>query len=85
MMTGQGTLVTFDKQVFTVSEPGTFLLTKDYKQNNFTVLMESNDDGRYDLVILTKKNLIFIDLYKEVFNYLFSTLIIIKRLKSQNK
>lgn len=69
MMTGQGTLVTFDKQVFTVSEPGTFLLTKDYKQNNFTVLMESNDDGRYDLVILTKKNLIFIDLYKEVFNY----------------
>ncbi|CAH0714994.1 unnamed protein product, partial [Brenthis ino] len=65
MMTGEGTLVTFDKQVFTVTEPGTFLLTKDYKQNNFTVLMESNEDGRYDLVVLTKKNLIFIDLYKQ--------------------
>ncbi|XP_047539341.1 uncharacterized protein LOC125072709 [Vanessa atalanta] len=65
MMTGQGTLVTFDKQVFTISEPGTFLLTKDYRQNNFTILMESNADGRYDLVILTKRNLIFIDLYKE--------------------
>nr|XP_034825791.1 apolipophorins [Maniola hyperantus] len=65
MMTGQGTLVTFDKQVFTISEAGTFLLTKDYRQNNFTVLMESNDQGKYDLVVLTKKNLIFIDLYKE--------------------
>ncbi|CAH2241543.1 jg25523 [Pararge aegeria aegeria] len=65
IMTGQGTLVTFDKQVFTISEPGTFLLTKDYRQNNFTVLMESNDQGKYDLVVLTKKNLIFIDLYKE--------------------
>ncbi|XP_045454917.1 apolipophorins [Melitaea cinxia] len=65
MMTGQGTLVTFDKQVFTVSEPGTFLLTKDYRQNNFTVLMESNAEGRYDLVVLTKKNLIFVDLYNK--------------------
>ncbi|XP_063394239.1 uncharacterized protein LOC134679271 [Cydia fagiglandana] len=65
MMTGQGTLVTFDKRVFTISEPGTFLLTKDYKQGNFTVLIESNDQGRYNLVILTKKNLIHIDLYKE--------------------
>lgn len=66
MMTAQGTLVTFDKQVFTVTEPGTFLLTKDYRQNNFTILMESNDQGRYDLVILTKKNLVFIDLYRQV-------------------
>ncbi|CAG9568621.1 unnamed protein product [Danaus chrysippus] len=65
MMTAQGTLVTFDKQVFTVTEPGTFLLTKDYRQNNFTILMESNDQGRYDLVILTKKNLVFIDLYRQ--------------------
>ncbi|XP_022117827.2 uncharacterized protein LOC110995124 [Pieris rapae] len=65
MMTGQGTLVTFDKEVFTISQPGTFLLTKDYRQNNFTVLMESNEQGRYDLVVLTKRSLIYIDLYKE--------------------
>ncbi|XP_045507000.1 apolipophorins [Colias croceus] len=65
MMTGQGTLVTFDKEVFTITEPGTFLLTKDYRLNNFTVLMESNDQGQYDLVILTKQSLIYIDLYKE--------------------
>ncbi|XP_068624199.1 uncharacterized protein Apoltp [Battus philenor] len=65
MMTGQGTLVTFDKEVFTIPEAGTYLLTKDYRQNNFTVLMESNDRGQFDLVVLTKKNLIYIDLYKE--------------------
>ncbi|CAK1547731.1 unnamed protein product [Leptosia nina] len=65
MMTGQGTLVTFDKEVFTISAPGTFLLTKDYRQNNFTVLMESNEQGRYDLILMTKRNLIYIDLYKE--------------------
>ncbi|CAH2058175.1 unnamed protein product, partial [Iphiclides podalirius] len=65
MMTAQGTLVTFDKEVFTISESGTFLLTKEYRQNNFTVLMESNDQGQYDLVILTKRSLIYIDLYKE--------------------
>ncbi|KOB74368.1 Apolipoprotein of lipid transfer particle-I/II [Operophtera brumata] len=64
MMTGQGTLVTFDKRVFTVSEAGTFLLTKDYKTNNFTLLMESNEQGRYNLVILTQRNLIHIDIYK---------------------
>ncbi|GBP16851.1 Apolipophorins [Eumeta japonica] len=65
MMTGQGTIVTYDKVVFTISDPGTFLLTKDYKQDNVTVLMESNDQGRYNLVVLTKKNLIHVDLYKE--------------------
>ncbi|KAI8423686.1 hypothetical protein MSG28_012721 [Choristoneura fumiferana] len=65
MMTGQGTLVTFDKRVFTISEPGTFLLTRDYKQGNFTVLMESNNQGRYNLLVLTKKNLIHVDLYNE--------------------
>lgn len=66
MMTGQGTLVTFDKRVFTVTEPGTFLLTKDYRQNNFTVLMSSNDRNLYDLVIVTRSALVYIDLYKEV-------------------
>ncbi|KAI5644618.1 von willebrand factor type D domain-containing protein [Phthorimaea operculella] len=65
MMTGQGTLVTFDKRVITISEAGTFLLSKDYRQNNFTVLMESNAQGRYNLLVLTKKNLVHIDLYKE--------------------
>ncbi|VVC87836.1 unnamed protein product [Leptidea sinapis] len=65
MMSGQGTLVTFDKRIFTISDPGTFLLSKDYKQNNFTILMESNDKGQYDLVILTSKSLIYIDLYTE--------------------
>lgn len=66
MMTGQGTLVTFDKRVFTVSEAGTFLLSKDYRQDNFTVLMESNDQGRYNLVVLTRRSLVHIDLYKQV-------------------
>ncbi|XP_072946200.1 uncharacterized protein Apoltp [Epargyreus clarus] len=65
MMTGQGTLVTFDKRVLTISEAGTFVLTKDYRQNNFTVLIESNDQGRYDLVVVAKRNLIYIDLHKE--------------------
>ncbi|CAH0598289.1 unnamed protein product [Chrysodeixis includens] len=65
MMTGQGTLVTFDKRVFTVSEAGTFLLSKDYRQDNFTVLMESNDQGRYNLVVLTRRSLVHIDLYKQ--------------------
>ncbi|XP_026316021.1 uncharacterized protein LOC113227343 [Hyposmocoma kahamanoa] len=65
VMTGQGTLVTFDKRVFTVSEEGTFVLSKDYRQNNFTVLMESNDQSRYNLLVLTRRNLIHIDLYKE--------------------
>lgn len=65
MMTGQGTLVTYDKRVFTISEAGTFLLTKDYRNDNFTVLMESNDQGRYNLVVLTRRNLIHIDLYRE--------------------
>ncbi|KAG6459272.1 hypothetical protein O3G_MSEX011302, partial [Manduca sexta] len=65
MMTGQGTLVTFDKQVFTVSEEGTYLLTKDYSQNNFTVLMSSNDRSRYDLVVVTRSTLITVDLYKQ--------------------
>lgn len=65
MMTGQGTLVTFDKRVFTISEAGTFLLTRDYRQDNFTVLMESNEQGRYNLVLLTRRSLIHIDLYKE--------------------
>ncbi|CAK1589696.1 unnamed protein product [Parnassius mnemosyne] len=65
MMTAQGTLVTFDKRVFTICEGGTFLLTKDYRNNNFTVLMESNEQGLYDLVVLAKKNLIYVDLYKE--------------------
>ncbi|XP_013138334.1 PREDICTED: uncharacterized protein LOC106103192 [Papilio polytes] len=65
MMTGQGTLVTFDKQVLTISEAGTFLLTKDYRQNNFTVLMQSNARGQYDLVVLTDKHLIYVDLYTE--------------------
>ncbi|XP_075986269.1 apolipoprotein lipid transfer particle [Anticarsia gemmatalis] len=65
MMTGQGTLVTFDKRVFTISEAGTFLLSKDYRQDNFTVLMESNDQGRYNLVILTRRSLVHIDLYRE--------------------
>ncbi|CAH1641791.1 unnamed protein product [Spodoptera littoralis] len=62
---GQGTLVTFDKRVFTISEAGTFLLTRDYRQDNFTVLMESNDQGRYNLVLLTRRSIIHIDLYKE--------------------
>ncbi|KAH9633240.1 hypothetical protein HF086_017932, partial [Spodoptera exigua] len=66
MMTGQGTLVTFDKRVFTISEAGTFLLTRDYRQDNFTVLMESNDQGRYNLLLLTRRSLIHIDLYKEL-------------------
>nr|XP_049706191.1 uncharacterized protein LOC110382727 isoform X1 [Helicoverpa armigera]XP_049706192.1 uncharacterized protein LOC110382727 isoform X2 [Helicoverpa armigera]XP_049706193.1 uncharacterized protein LOC110382727 isoform X3 [Helicoverpa armigera]XP_049706194.1 uncharacterized protein LOC110382727 isoform X4 [Helicoverpa armigera]XP_049706195.1 uncharacterized protein LOC110382727 isoform X5 [Helicoverpa armigera] len=65
MMTGQGTLVTFDKRVFTISEAGTFLLSKDYRQDNFTVLMESNDQGRYNLIVLTRRNLVHIDLYNE--------------------
>ncbi|KAH9643130.1 hypothetical protein HF086_010582 [Spodoptera exigua] len=65
MMTGQGTLVTFDKRVFTISEAGTFLLTRDYRQDNFTVLMESNDQGRYNLLLLTRRSLIHIDLYKQ--------------------
>ncbi|XP_013168741.1 PREDICTED: uncharacterized protein LOC106118616 [Papilio xuthus] len=65
MMTGQGTLVTFDKQVLTITETGTFLLAKDYRQNNFTVLMQSNEHGLYDLVVLTNRHLIYVDLYKE--------------------
>ncbi|XP_049881187.1 uncharacterized protein LOC126377497 [Pectinophora gossypiella] len=65
MMTGQGTLVTFDKRVITISEAGTFLLSRDYRQNNFTVLMESNDQGRYNLLVLTAKHLVHIDLYSE--------------------
>ncbi|CAB3225976.1 unnamed protein product [Arctia plantaginis] len=65
IMTGQGTLATFDKRVFTISEAGTFLLSKDYGHDNFTVLMESNDQGRYNLVVLTRRNLIHIDLYRE--------------------
>ncbi|KAJ8708722.1 hypothetical protein PYW08_010104 [Mythimna loreyi] len=65
MMTGQGTLVTFDKRVFTISEAGTFLLSKDYRLDNFTVLMESNDQGRYNLIVLTTRSLVHIDLYRE--------------------
>ncbi|XP_052751003.1 uncharacterized protein LOC113509342 [Galleria mellonella] len=65
MMTGQGTLVTYDKRVFTISQAGTFLLTRDYRQNKFTVLMESNEQQRYNLIILAKTSLIRIDLYKE--------------------
>ncbi|KAM3962221.1 LOW QUALITY PROTEIN: apolipoprotein lipid transfer particle [Aphomia sociella] len=65
MMTGQGTLVTFDKRVFTISQAGTFLLTKDYRQNKFTVLMESNKQQRYNLLVLTKSNLIRVNLYNE--------------------
>lgn len=66
MMTGQGTLATFDKRVFSISEAGTFLLSKEYSNDNFTVLMESNDQGRYNLVVLTRRNLIHINLYREV-------------------
>lgn len=66
MMTGQGTIVTYDKRVFTISEAGTFLLSKDYNQNNLTVLMQSNQQGRYDLVALTKRHLVHIDLYRQV-------------------
>ncbi|XP_028030625.1 uncharacterized protein LOC114243361 [Bombyx mandarina] len=65
MMTEQGALVTYDKQVFTVSERGVFLLTKDYRRDNFTVLMASNDRGTYDLVLVTRTKLVYIDLSKE--------------------
>ncbi|XP_060807756.1 uncharacterized protein LOC106135284 [Amyelois transitella] len=65
IMTGQGTLVTFDKRVFTISSEGSFLLSKDYRQNNFTVVMASNQQARYDLLVLTAQRVIRIDLYKE--------------------
>ncbi|RVE52154.1 hypothetical protein evm_003227, partial [Chilo suppressalis] len=65
IMTAQGTLVTFDKRVFSISEAGTFLLSKDYRQNNFNLLLESGGQGRYNLVVLTRASLIHIDLYNE--------------------
>ncbi|XP_053620364.1 uncharacterized protein Apoltp [Plodia interpunctella] len=65
VMTGQGTLVTFDKRVFTISEAGSFLLSKDYRQNNFTIVMTSNEEARYDLVVVTRSSLIRLDLYKQ--------------------
>ncbi|XP_028158784.1 uncharacterized protein LOC114351683 isoform X6 [Ostrinia furnacalis] len=65
MMTGQGTLVTFDKRVITITEPGTFLLSKDYRQNKFSVLMTSDDEGRYNLLVLARRAPVQVHLYKE--------------------
>lgn len=72
-MTGHGTVVTMDRRVFTMTEPGTFLLAADFLQGNFTILMQSDTPNKYNLIILGKKNLIKIDLFEEVCNLNYAT------------
>lgn len=66
MITAQGTLVTFDKRVLTVTQTGTFVLCKDYKHDKLTVLMEVHKDKPFTLLLLTKGKLLSINMATEV-------------------
>ncbi|CAG9122181.1 unnamed protein product [Plutella xylostella] len=65
MITAQGTLVTFDKRVLTVTQTGTFVLCKDYKHDKLTVLMEVHKDKPFTLLLLTKGKLLSINMATE--------------------
>ncbi|XP_077295548.1 apolipoprotein lipid transfer particle [Arctopsyche grandis] len=65
VITGHGTIVTFDRKVFTVNEPGTFLLLSDFLQSNFSILIKSESHEEYNLVLLAESKLIEIDLFSK--------------------
>ncbi|XP_041972420.1 uncharacterized protein LOC121728328 [Aricia agestis] len=65
IVTAGGTLVTFDKEVITVTQAGTYLLTRAANHDNFTALLDAAEPGRYNVLLLSRSHLISIDLYKQ--------------------
>lgn len=66
IITGHGTIVTFDGRVYTVNEPGTFLLLSDFLSHNISILLKSLPQNKYKIILVTKDALVHVDLFNEV-------------------